>query len=155
MTVIILSSQPRCVYFSVCKWCDKLCESCSINHHLVASTWFLNVVPPYIVFLHNLPFTSIIVVKNLEKFLKDFTNKESSSCFYKILNIFLKNGPTPASFSFIFVFSNTHYNLFIQQMNVKKCPSSLRCQDSNSRPLEHESPPITTRPGLKCLKSKV
>ena len=29
------------------------------------------------------------------------------------------------------------------------------CQDSNSRPLEHESPTITTRPGLspwfKCL----
>ena len=25
---------------------------------------------------------------------------------------FLKNGPTPASFSFIFVFSNTHYILY-------------------------------------------
>ena len=24
----------------------------------------------------------------------------------------------------------------------------MRCQDSNSQPLEHESPPITTRPGL-------
>ena len=33
-------------------------------------------------------------------------------------------------------------------MYVKKCPSSIRCQDSNSRPLEHEPPPITTRPGL-------
>ena len=30
----------------------------------------------------------------------------------------------------------------------EKCPSSIWCQDSNSRPLEHESPPITTRPGL-------
>ena len=28
------------------------------------------------------------------------------------------------------------------------CPSSIRSWDSNSRPLEHESPPITTRPGL-------
>ena len=36
----------------------------------------------------------------------------------------------------------------LQQINVKKCPSSIRCWDSNSRPLEHESPPITTRPGL-------
>ena len=31
---------------------------------------------------------------------------------------------------------------------MKKCPSSRWCRDSNSRPLEHESPPITTRPGL-------
>ena len=31
---------------------------------------------------------------------------------------FLKNGPTPASYSFIFVFSNKHYN-FLQQINVK------------------------------------
>ena len=30
----------------------------------------------------------------------------------------------------------------------EKCPSSIRCRDSNSQPLEHESPPITTRPGL-------
>ena len=28
-----------------------------------------------------------------------------------------------------------------------KCPFSIRCWDSNPRPLEHESPPITTRPG--------
>ena len=45
------------------------------------------------------------------------------------------------------VFSNKHYN-FLQQIYVKKCPSSLRCRDSNPRPSEHESPPITTRPGL-------
>ena len=35
---------------------------------------------------------------------------------------------------------------FLQQINVKKCPSSKRCWDSKSRPLEHESPRITTRP---------
>ena len=28
--------------------------------------------------------------------------------------VFFKNGPTPASFSFIFVFSNTHYNCYIK-----------------------------------------
>ena len=28
------------------------------------------------------------------------------------------------------------------------CPSSIRCRDSNSQPLVHESPHITTRPGL-------
>ena len=30
---------------------------------------------------------------------------------------------------------------------VKQCPYSMYCQDSNLRPLEHESPPITTRSG--------
>ena len=31
---------------------------------------------------------------------------------------------------------------------VKKCPSSIQCRDLNLQPSEHESPPITTRPGL-------
>ena len=31
---------------------------------------------------------------------------------------------------------------------MKKFPSSIRCRDLNSQPVEHESPPITTRPGL-------
>ena len=37
---------------------------------------------------------------------------------------------------------------FLQQINVKKCRSSIQFLDSNLQPLEHESPPITTRPGL-------
>ena len=37
---------------------------------------------------------------------------------------------------------------FLQQINVNKCPSSIRSWDSNPRPSEHVSPPITTRPGL-------
>ena len=60
--------------------------------------------------------------------------------------IFL-NGPTPASFSFIFgLFKQTLQ--FLQQKYVKKCPSSKRCRDSNPQPLEFESLPITTKPGL-------
>ena len=31
---------------------------------------------------------------------------------------------------------------------MSKCPSSIRCRDSNPRPFEHESSPKTTRPGL-------
>ena len=34
---------------------------------------------------------------------------------------------------------------------MKKCPSSIQCWDSNPRPLEGESLPITTRPGLLFL----
>ena len=37
---------------------------------------------------------------------------------------------------------------FLQQIYVRKCPYSKWCQESNSWPLEHESPPITTRPVL-------
>ena len=37
---------------------------------------------------------------------------------------------------------------FLYQIHVKKCASSIGCCDSNPRPSEHESPPITTRPGL-------
>ena len=31
---------------------------------------------------------------------------------------------------------------------MSKCPSSTRRQDSNPQPSEHESSPITTRPGV-------
>ena len=61
--------------------------------------------------------------------------------------LFLKNGPDPASFSFIFgLFKQTVQ--FLQQINAKKCPSSIQCWDLNPQPLEHELSPITTRPGL-------
>ena len=59
----------------------------------------------------------------------------------------LKNGPTPAPFPIVFVFQ-THITNFTTNMYVKKCPSSIRCGDLNSWPLEHESSPITIRPGL-------
>ena len=42
---------------------------------------------------------------------------------------------------------------FLQQIYVKKCPSSILCRDSNPQPSERESLPITTRPGLlPCTK---
>ena len=42
-----------------------------------------------------------------------------------------------------------HTLQFLQQINVKKCPFTMR--DSNSRTLAHESPPLTTRPWLPPL----
>ena len=61
--------------------------------------------------------------------------------------IFLKKWTNPSHFYFIFgLFKQTIQ--FLQQINVKKCPSSIWCQDSNPRPFTHESSPITTRPGL-------
>ena len=64
-------------------------------------------------------------------------------------NVFLKKWAIPGLFFICFrLFKQTLQ--FVQQINVNKCPSSIRCWDSwdsNPRPLEHESPPITTRPG--------
>ena len=79
-------------------------------------------------------------------------NKYAKQMFsHKLL--FLKNGPTPASFSFIFVFPNTHCNC--KTNKCKKCPSSIQCRDPNSQPLEYESPPIGTRPGLLGPLAKI
>ena len=39
----------------------------------------------------------------------------------------------------------------LQQINVKKCPSSIWCRDSNSQPSDYESTLLTTRPGLSNL----
>ena len=64
------------------------------------------------------------------------------------------NGPTPASFSIIFgLFKQTLQ--FLQQTHVKKCQSSIRCQDWNPQPLERESLPVTTRSGLPSKPSSL
>ena len=63
---------------------------------------------------------------------------------------FVKNGSSPASFSFIFYLLQ-----FLQQSYVKNCPSSIQCWDLNPRPSKHESPPITTRPGLPPSKNNL
>ena len=63
----------------------------------------------------------------------------------KVTVFFKKNGPSLASFSFIFgLFKQTIQ--ILQQINVKKCPSSIWCQDSNSQPSDYKSPPLITRP---------
>ena len=55
---------------------------------------------------------------------------------------------------FLFIFGGSKQTLqFLQQTDVKKCPSSIPCQVSNPQPLERESLPITTRPGLPPNKT--
>ena len=63
----------------------------------------------------------------------------------KIKARYFLNGPTPASF-YSFLSVQTHITVFATN-KCEKCPSSIQCRDSILRPLEHESPPITTRPG--------
>ena len=50
---------------------------------------------------------------------------------------------------FIVYFRSFQTNITVFTINTReKSPSSIRCKDSNPQSLEHESPPITTRPGL-------
>ena len=67
---------------------------------------------------------------------------------------FFKKWPTLVSFSFIIVLFKQTLQ-FLQQINVKKCSSSIWHQDSNSQPSDCESPPLTTRPGLPPRQDKV
>ena len=68
---------------------------------------------------------------------------------------FFKKGPTLASFMVYFRSFQTNIITEITTNICEKYPSSLQCRDSNPRPSEHESPPITTRPGhlFICLCS--
>ena len=65
------------------------------------------------------------------------------SWFQPFWNVFT-NGPSPASVFFYFRSFQAN-NVVLTKMS---CPSSISCQDSNPWPLEHQSSPITTRPGL-------
>ena len=47
----------------------------------------------------------------------------------------------------LFFSFQSHTTIFTTNQ-CEKCPSSIQCQDSNSRHLEHGSLPRTTRPGL-------
>ena len=90
-------------------------------------------------------------------FAQNFKNSPNlvtlfSRCIEKSGRTFVNNGPTPASFIFFDLFKQTSLQ-FLQQMYVKKCPSSTQFRDSNPRPSEHESPSITTRPGQDFEKA--
>ena len=61
---------------------------------------------------------------------------------------FIKIGQPQPLLSFIFGLLKQTSIQFLQQIYVKKYLSNIHCRDSNPRPLEHESPPIT-RPGLQ------
>ena len=61
--------------------------------------------------------------------------------------LFYKKWANPGLFLFIFGLFQTNNTIFTTNQ-CEKCPSSIRRWDSNPRPLERESPPITTRPGL-------
>ena len=74
-------------------------------------------------------------------------------CFCHVRsNIFFK-WANPGLFFVYFLSFQTNNTIFTtNQCEKMSSPSSIRYRDSNPQPLEHEFPPITTRPGLPpCL----
>ena len=52
-----------------------------------------------------------------------------------------------------FYFQSLQSNDIFYNILVRKCPSSIRHRDSNIQPLDYESPPLTTRPGLPSMNT--
>ena len=82
------------------------------------------------------------VVAVVGRRVKRRSNKISPSARPLIKKICLP----PAFFIYFHLFMQTFQ--FLQQVHVKKCPSSIQCWDLNPQPSGAESPPITTRPWL-------
>ena len=61
------------------------------------------------------------------------------------------NGTSPASFSFIFGLFQGNIDANFTTNQCEKSSPSIRSRDSNPRPSDSESHPITTRPGLPPL----
>ena len=72
---------------------------------------------------------------------------EDTKLIFLFDNWFFLKRANPGLFFFSFYLFK-HVTNFTTDTFGEKCPSSIRCRDSNSWPLEHEPPPITTRPGL-------
>ena len=83
----------------------------------------------------------------VKRFHESFYSRKGCFCqCFCCSSFFYKNWPPRPLFH---LFSSLQIlNKFYNKYVCKKCPSSIWCRDSNSRPLKHESPSITTRPGL-------
>ena len=66
---------------------------------------------------------------------------------------FLKMGQPRPLFVYFRSFQTNITNFYNKYMWI--CPSSKWCWDSNPWPLERESPPISTRPGLPFIEMEV
>ena len=72
----------------------------------------------------------------------------------KIVFVFFKKMGQPGPlFVYFGSFQTNIITIFTtDQCEKMSCPSSIRRRDLNPQPLDHEPPPITTRPGLLPLK---
>ena len=75
------------------------------------------------------------------QFFKVYLKTNIAYCFFKM------GQPLDSFFVYFWSFQTNIITIFTTNM-CEKCPFSMRCWDLNLRPLQHEPPPITTRPGL-------
>ena len=81
-----------------------------------------------------------------------FSRKIWNAVLDRVPFFLLKMGQPRQLLSFIFgLFKETSLQFFTTNI-CGKCPSSIRCRDSNPQPSERESLPITNRPGLVIVK---
>ena len=66
----------------------------------------------------------------------------------KVTDFFLNKWANPGLFFVYFLSFQTNIITICTKIRCEKCPNRIQCQDSNQQPLECESLPITTIPGL-------
>ena len=97
-----------------------------------------------------------LLVANLIYILRLYFTTLATTQFIRTIGhvyfLFKKNWPTPASFIIYLLYFQTSIIPIFTTNTWEKCPSSIQCRDLNPRPSEHDTPPITTRPGLPPLR---
>ena len=105
-------------------------------------------------------FAEVIFTKNGSEFTAYFNMQHADRCRRNCFitraqpsKVFLKKLANPGLFFVYFWSFQTNITIFTTII-CEKCPSSIWCRDSNPQPLERESLPITTRPGLPPILLK-
>ena len=109
---------------------------------------------------YNLTIRVWIPPKTAAFFLYKITCKEQQLMTKRLLklvqaffvNLALLNGLSPPLFRLFRSFSNKHQYNFHNKLMWKQ-PPSMQCWDSNPRPSEHETLPITTRSVFNLIKA--
>ena len=98
-------------------------------------------------FLTTFSWINLLFCKTLRNIWQKYVSAIGVAQGQRCRKQFFLNGPTPASFSFTFGLFKQTLQIFTTNI-CEKCPSRIRCCDSNPQPLECESPPITLDHGF-------
>ena len=104
------------------------------------------ILPPWIISISSFVRCSTSNWRFIDTSSRDVSVQDKSTSVTLAKKIFFLNGHSQPLYVYFPLF-NTNITTFTTN-KCEKCTSSIRCWDSNPRPSEHKSPPITTRPGL-------
>ena len=124
--------------------------------------WNILIFPPWIHFYPMTNFRNKMFVRSISRWTGQVSpdgryglaapNRFTDNQWLVSGNSFVKMGHARPLFVYFRLFKQALH--FLQQI-CKKCHSSIWCRDSNPRPSEHKSPPITSRPGLPPLCQEI